>query len=183
MLRAILFLTLCVIAAAPSPVHPLKPYLPPEEFIDTRPLIPSVCDNRLCWSELDKWAVAHICWDEARGLLTDGVASCAAAIANRQARPDLWGSANLGELLRFGQFAVISAQTRPWEQGQPPPPRALAAVEAFLAGPTGPGCWGYDSFQASTPAAARAWLAQAPDRHCILIRDPQALLFFNWRDG
>lgn len=183
MMRAILFLTLWVIAAAPVPVHPLKPQLPPEEFIDTPPLNSAGCHNRLCWSESDKWAVAHICWDEARGLLTEGVASCAAAIANRQAHPDLWGSADVGELLRFSQFAVISAQTRPWEQGQPPPPRALAAVEAFLVGPTGPGCWDYDSFQASTPTAARAWLAQAPDQHCILVRDPQALLFFNWRDG
>jgi hypothetical protein len=133
--------------------------------------------------QAEKWAVAHICWDEARGLLTEGIASCAAAIANRQAQPQVWGSAELDELLRFSQFAVISAQTRPWEQGTPPPPQALAAVEAFLAGPTGPGCWDYDSFQSSAPDAARAWLALAPEQHCILVRAPQALLFFNWRDG
>lgn len=173
-------------AAAPFPTQRLKPGapLPPEEFTDPPPAqYPVGCDNRLCWSEADKWAVAHICWDEARGLLTMGVASCAAAIANRHTHPELWGSADLSELLRFSQFAVISAQIRPWEQGLPPPPRALIAVEIFLSGPTGPGCWDYDSFQTSTPAQARAWLAQAPDLHCILVRDPQALLFFNWRDG
>lgn len=131
----------------------------------------------------DKWAVAHICWEEARGLQTEGLASCAAVIANRQAQPGVWGSSAVTDLLRFSQFAVPSAETRPWEQGQSPPARALAAVEAFLAGPTGPGCWTYDSFQTSTPAQARAWQAQAPGRHCILVWEPQALLFFNWREG
>jgi hypothetical protein len=172
-------------AAAPFPAQTTKrnASLPVEEFSERPRLDAAGCANRLCWSESDKWAVAHICWEEARGLLTEGLASCAAAIAQRQAQPRVWGSSKIAELLRFSQFAVVSAQTRPWEQGLPPPARALAAVEAFLAGPTGPGCWGYDSFQASTPEAAQTWQAWAPDRHCILIREPQALLFFNWREG
>jgi hypothetical protein len=173
------------VAAAPYPTLTPKrnPSLPAEEFIETSHTDANGCDNRLCWSESDKWAVAYICWEEARGLLTEGLASCAATIAKRQAQPTVWGSANVSGLLHPGQFTVISAQTRPWEQGVRPPSRALAAVEAFLISPTGPGCWGYDSFQTSTPEGAQAWLALAPDRHCILVRAPQALLFFNWRDG
>lgn len=179
---AILLLTLLGLAAAPFPARPDLP-IPPEEFTDLPPAVTSGCDNRLCWSLADKWAVAHICWDEARGLLTDGLVSCAAAIAQRQAHPEVWGSAELNELLRYNQFSVVAAQTRPWERGLPPPPLARLAVEIFLAGPTGPGCFGYDSFQTSTPAQAHVWLAQAPQHHCIVVREPQALLFFNWRDG
>jgi hypothetical protein len=127
--------------------------------------------------------VAHICYDEARGLGMTGMASCAAAIAQRQLRPELWGSASLEELLRPDQFAVPAASTRPWRQHLPPPPEALDSVKLFLISVSEIGCWRFDSFQASTPEAARQWQKQAPEWHCVVIVEPQAMLFFNWRDG
>ncbi len=141
------------------------------------------CHTTACWSEADQQKVAFICYDEMQGLLEVGMASCAATIANRERQPKLWGK-SLDWIIRYNQFAVISAKTRPWEQGKTPPPEALAAVARFVSGEHDPrGCWQYDSFQGSTPEIAKEWLKVAPERRCIIVRAPQAALFFNWRDG
>ncbi len=140
------------------------------------------CRAGVCWNEAQKRMVAFICYDEMRGLLRVGMASCASTIARRHSRPQIWGD-SLDYILRFDQFAVPSAKTRPWERGQTPSAAALQAIEYFLSGARGPGCWGYDSFQGSPPEQARAWLSVAPERRCIVVRPPQAALFFNWRDG
>jgi hypothetical protein len=137
----------------------------------------------VCWSEADKAKVAHVCYDEARGLLAVGMASCASTVARRQTQPDVFGSADLEHLLRFDQFTVDAALTRPWQRGISPPPEALEAVNLFLNGDITGGCWGYDSFRGRTPEQAFDWLTQAPEKHCILVRGEQAMIFFNWRDG
>ena len=144
---------------------------------------PAACRVSLCWNEREKHMVAFICYEEMRGLLQVGMASCAASIATRQSQPEIWGE-SLDDLLRFDQYTVGAAKTRPWEQGELPSPAALQAVEYFLRGERGNGgCWGYDSFQGSTPEAARDWLAAAPERRCVIVHPLQAALFFNWRDG
>ncbi|MBL8057730.1 MAG: hypothetical protein JNK29_13590 [Anaerolineales bacterium] len=160
-------------------------------FVNTRPLAartptpaPPTCANSVpvCWTEADKAKVAHICYDEARGLLTPGMASCASTVARRQLQPDWYGGPDLDDLLRWEQFRVDAALTRPWEQGLPPPAEALAAVNTFLAGETAEGCWGYDSFRGVTPDEAQAFWAEAPERRCAVVRGAQAMVFFNWRN-
>jgi hypothetical protein len=137
----------------------------------------------VCWSAADKSKVAHICYEEARGLLASGMASCASTVARRQTRPDLFGSAELDHLLRFSQFTVNAALTRPWERGLPPPSEALSAVDLFLSDNPGTGCWGYDSFRGRTPEQAQAWKLVAPGLRCVVARGSQAMIFFNWQDG
>ena len=159
-------------------------------FVDTRLLAtatptpaPATCASLLpvCWDEADKAKVAHICWDEAEGLLRPGIASCASTVARRQLRPEWYGGPDLDDLLRWDQFRVEAALDRPWERGIPPP-EALAAVIAFLSDERGEGCWGYDSFRGVTPEAAQAFRAEAPERRCAVVRGPQAMIFFNWRN-
>lgn len=164
-----------VIGATESPN--LSEATPPPLAVTCGQLIP------VCWSEADKAKVAHICYEEARGLLTSGMASCASTVARRQTRPDLFGSTELDDLLRYSQFTVNAALTRPWERGLPPPVEALAAVDLFLSGEAGVGCWGYDSFRGRSPEQALSWLALAPGRRCVVVRAPQAMIFFNWQDG
>ena len=136
----------------------------------------------VCWNDLERAQVAHICFDEAQGLLRAGMASCAATIARRQTEPEWFGGPALDELLVWDQFRVDSALTRPWARGVPAPAAALEAVDAFLADERGEGCWGYDSFRGVTPELAQSFVAEAPERRCAVIRAPQAMVFLDWRN-
>ncbi len=150
------------------------PVSTPSDSVPCATLIP------VCWDAADQAKVAHICYEEARGLLMAGMASCASTVARRQTEPD-WYGASLDEVLVWEQFRVSAALRRPWTHGLPAPPEALAAVAAFLADERAGGCWDYDSFRGVTPAEAAAFVAEAPARRCAVSGATQAMVFFDWR--